>query len=294
MRIVLASCIAVVAGCGAPQDEEPARRPRVAVGGAHGCADQRVDIDGRDYCLHRDGEDFDGASARCEADGASLVVIESEAEQRALAVALRGEPAAQASYWIGLHEPERQRWTWAGGTLPKFGAWAPGEPNDAGGAEDCAVLLAENGKWNDAPCANERAYICERSPGSELACTGRVVRTKTSEYCLFGSAPKSWDAAREACLANGSHLAELTSVEENDELAANIEMPASRLWIGLDDRRQEGTFSWQNGAPVTFRPFLKGEPNDAGGSEDCVELLVDRNAWNDVPCGTKLPYLCEW
>ena len=47
--------------------------------------------------------------------------------------------------------------------------WNKGEPNDAGGREDCvfvyqyAASSSLSGKWNDAPCTFSVNYVCEIS-----------------------------------------------------------------------------------------------------------------------------------
>ncbi len=38
--------------------------------------------------------------------------------------------------------------------------WAPGQPNDVNGDQDCAQLL-ETGQWNDWTCSRPMQYICE-------------------------------------------------------------------------------------------------------------------------------------
>uniref|UniRef100_A0A7M4FX82 Pulmonary surfactant-associated protein D-like n=1 Tax=Crocodylus porosus TaxID=8502 RepID=A0A7M4FX82_CROPO len=38
--------------------------------------------------------------------------------------------------------------------------WAPGEPNDTGGGEDCVEMYTD-GRWNDRSCEEERLIICE-------------------------------------------------------------------------------------------------------------------------------------
>ena len=42
-----------------------------------------------------------------------------------------------------------------------FQNWAPLEPNNYFGNEDCGALLT-NGKWNDDLCSAKHNFICER------------------------------------------------------------------------------------------------------------------------------------
>ncbi|XP_062070862.1 pulmonary surfactant-associated protein D [Lepus europaeus] len=41
-----------------------------------------------------------------------------------------------------------------------YSNWAPGEPNNNGGAENCVEIFT-NGKWNDKGCGEERLVVCE-------------------------------------------------------------------------------------------------------------------------------------
>ena len=46
-----------------------------------------------------------------------------------------------------------------------FMKWAPDEPNDHGGGEDCGALLFSSedyGHWNDYSCVNKIKTICEK------------------------------------------------------------------------------------------------------------------------------------
>lgn len=45
--------------------------------------------------------------------------------------------------------------------------WSPGEPNDAGGDEDCAVLRFDTFKWNDYICGGKIFYICQKPQGQK-------------------------------------------------------------------------------------------------------------------------------
>lgn len=270
------------------------RGPRRAAEPSRVCGGEVVVAGDRELCLHRERLAFADAQATCAAEGGELATIEDARMQAGLLDALRPRSAAvTSSFWIGLFEPEPDRWMWASRRVPRFGAWGQGEPNDQGGVENCAEILRATGQWNDLACNEQRAYACESVRGQQLACTGEVVRTGLGEYCLNTSSPRPWVDAREACIANGGRLAELATQEENAAFAAALSPSVNRLYIGLSDERVEGSFRWRSGAPLLFTSFLRGEPNDAGGGEDCVEIVVDRGGWNDVPCQLALPFVCE-
>lgn len=63
-------------------------------------------------------------------------------------------------------------------------------------------------------------------------------------------------------------------------------------WIGGNDRKQEGTWRWADGSFVGYTNWRKGEPNNSGNNEDCVQLSKD-GRWNDNGCSKKYRFACE-
>ncbi|KAK0148381.1 C-type lectin domain family 4 member E [Merluccius polli] len=98
----------------------------------------------RDDCLERD---------------ADLVVINSREEQE-FVDRLRGD------YWIGLSDRDTEgTWKWVDGTNMTSSFWAPDQPDDNRGAEDCVAIQEIRepwGGWFDAPCAALFHWICEK------------------------------------------------------------------------------------------------------------------------------------
>jgi hypothetical protein len=61
----------------------------------------------------------------------------------------------------GLDFVDADRWD-DGMVAAAIWSWAPGEPNDAGGIEDCAEMgQGLGGRWNDAACELPRRYACQ-------------------------------------------------------------------------------------------------------------------------------------
>ncbi|XP_019623013.1 PREDICTED: C-type lectin 1-like [Branchiostoma belcheri] len=73
-----------------------------------------------------------------------------------------------ADVWFGLHDQKNEgQWKWIDGTALGTGytAWAPGEPNNKRGVQDCAVYWAEkNFQWDDEKCDKQRGFICQFKP----------------------------------------------------------------------------------------------------------------------------------
>ena len=66
-------------------------------------------------------------------------------------------------------------------------------------------------------------------------------------------------------------------------------------YIGLSDRKKEGTYVWSDGTSFNFAKWTKGEPNNRGGNEDCIHTNWGHgSSWNDVPCSYKYNYICKF
>jgi hypothetical protein len=88
-------------------------------------------------------------------------------------------------------------------------------------------------------------------------------------------------------------LITLNSAEEMRNLL-RIKATASRFWIGITDRDNEGKFKNYNDNATEVQSFLDwnaGEPNNVGGNEHCVELR--RLKFNDFDCTSSTFVACE-
>ena len=62
-------------------------------------------------------------------------------------------------------------------------------------------------------------------------------------------------------------------------------------WLGVTDTKTEGTWLDDEGDPLTFENWRKGEPNDYGKGEDCA-VIYDGGDWNDEPCTHDRRFAC--
>jgi hypothetical protein len=97
------------------------------------------------------------AFAACQTWGGGLVIIESREEDELIAQHIT------ATSWTGASDLVQEgRMLWIGGAPVVFANWAMGQPDDFQGREDCVVKIMPAGSWNDLPCRNLNAYVCER------------------------------------------------------------------------------------------------------------------------------------
>ena len=131
--------------------------------------------------------------------------------------------------------------------------------------------------------------------GSALPCP----RVEFAEKSYFFCDPDelSWDDAKRECERWGYYLVIIESAEEQRFIAEERDRQGQEnLWIGLNDRDQEGRFVWIDGSEPGFTGWDDGEPNDGGDGEDCAAILREDGRvgrWDDRSCGRRYDYTCE-
>uniref|UniRef100_A0A3P9DJE8 C-type lectin domain-containing protein n=1 Tax=Maylandia zebra TaxID=106582 RepID=A0A3P9DJE8_9CICH len=106
---------------------------------------------------------------------------------------------------------------------------------------------------------------------------------------LLSERSGSWDAARMDCRNRGADLLVINSPEEQKFLSTIT----TEVWIGLNDKEQEGTWRWVDGTPQILMNWGRDQP-DNGGEEDCVHLGGDKQkSWNDLWCSSSHQWICE-
>nr|XP_056705551.1 hepatic lectin-like [Euleptes europaea] len=116
-------------------------------------------FNGKCYYFSLQAVPWQQAKTKCEEQHAKLVIIDGFPKQNFIQTRTRNE-----RFWIGLHEPQTEEWTWLDGSDYRTGFkyWKQGEPNNyLRRDEDCAQVWI-NGEWNDYICSSPSYYICEK------------------------------------------------------------------------------------------------------------------------------------
>jgi cysteine-rich repeat protein len=106
------------------------------------------------------------AQAACFVFGGDLAAITSPEEQAFIALNVGNEG------WIGATDAVFEgAYEWSTGEPFDFTLWEPGQPDNSGGSEDCAIMHGD-GLWSDKPCLQNRKYLCERAPAGMIGGPG--------------------------------------------------------------------------------------------------------------------------
>jgi len=115
---------------------------------------------GSNVAMSPDKMDWFQAKEYCLDIGGTLCEVHSAHEEKELEKLLDDK---DETYWLGLtDEKEEGKFVWITSNKPlTMSYWAPGEPSNGGGNEDCVEIV--NGLWNDINCTNgERCHaLCE-------------------------------------------------------------------------------------------------------------------------------------
>jgi hypothetical protein len=104
----------------------------------------------------------------------------------------------------------------------------------------------------------------------------------------------NWDDARKACENHGTHLATITSPDENAFLKSKA--AGNTFWIGLYQPWWAwGEWHWVTDEKLEHKNWAKDQPDDGSiwTVEDCVEMYGS-GQWNDNECGTGRFFICEY
>ncbi|KAI8500095.1 hypothetical protein Bbelb_224120 [Branchiostoma belcheri] len=222
-----------------------------------------------DHCLklYDLAQTWRGANSTCTADGGFLAAPKTEDLQQEVLKLVEDIHGGQ--YWIGLAKTEAGQWEWPDGAVPVFTAWAPGEPNNAGGREDCGELWKSG--WNDAPCGNKRYFICQTEKGAMSKCqqeaedqAGRSVHEE-DEVFLFCESDGTYSTlqcdGRDVCYCAHPHTGALFRETEHGWWDFWPEHDCDVYWMdkteGPENQQYTGLGCWTDTSDRAI-PILEG------------------------------------
>lgn len=239
---------------------------------------------------------WEQARDACRAKGGDLVSPNSAREEARLVGQLKD---GITKFWIGgndIRQTNSFEWSDASGvfwfrnngedTSNLYSNWNGGEPNNFG-VEDCVTQSVSG--WSDERCGTPYPYVCELPiPGT----------------WVYKSEAATWVNAEMNCRKDGGTLVSIHSDQEHDALVrfySSIGTP-NDVWIGGNDLGQPDNFHWSDasgrfwqriGGDVLYSKWAAGQPDTTTG-ESCVESVRANNgSWNDAPCTSSFPYVCE-
>jgi hypothetical protein len=118
-----------------------------------------------------------------------------------------------------------------------------------------------------------------------LTADGHYFAEISSSYAIYSGhryqlteAGGTWEEAEAEAVALGGHL--VTIDDANEQTWLRQTFGTQRLWIGIDDYGEEGTWVWADGTAVSYTNWASGEPNN-GGNYDGGYMTGSSSSWYD-------------
>lgn len=113
-----------------------------------------------------------------------------------------------------------------------------------------------------------------------------------SHLFYFISEKISWSNAQRYCRQNHIDLATVDDQEDLISLVENVPKGFNDyMWIGLYRITGTSPWIWSDQSNSMFRLWVKGQPNNSGGNQMCVQT-TSAGEWNDWSCEEKLAFIC--
>ena len=102
-------------------------------------------------------------------------------------------------------------------------------------------------------------------------------------HAYYISSGINWDNAESYCNTQGYTLASIHDSTQNSQAFNSYGDSGSRAWIGLNDIDFENIFVYTDGTSFDYENWGDGQPDNAGGNENCVHF-GSGGFWNDLSC----------
>ncbi|CAG4989006.1 unnamed protein product [Parnassius apollo] len=266
------------------------------------------------YKVHTIHRTWENAKRKCEMEDASLFYPKDQKEADVVLTYLKETQPSYPWVFIGISSKLAKGVfkTIDGLSIRQvYNKWGPGEPNDAGGDEDC-VILRRDGTLNDDKCSKIYPFICKKTLASlkwNEQCNVPYMDYKYNEAlgrCYkFHLNPLNWKDAFEACDSEDAYLAIINSQNEADYLVnITAEAPKDKVkgWylrgavhLGFSyDPSENGwrTITGETLDDAGYSMWGNNQP-DGGEDEQCGSMFYN-GFLNDISCeAQRCFFICE-
>ncbi|KAI5606714.1 secretory phospholipase A2 receptor-like isoform X1 [Silurus asotus] len=220
------------------------------------------------YYLIQQGRNWSDAQAYCKAKHTDLAIVENNDHMvTLLSEAQKNQLASSA--WLGLYNDIHSwRWSFKNKPLGSTNMWLKGEPNNAGGHQECIVIFPYG--WVDRDCTTKYSFICFDDTKSGL------------ERYINISDGMSWREAQSHCR---QYYTDLTNTLDQTEYSIVKEFfPVA--WIGLF----RDAWKWVDNTTFSTLRWLNKQPDNLLKNENCG--FLNSSQVGDALCSDVMPFFC--
>ncbi|KAA0723967.1 hypothetical protein E1301_Tti015344 [Triplophysa tibetana] len=224
------------------------------------------------YVLIQTNKNWDEAQAFCRQNHLHLATFYNEIDWDNFREMMSASKVA-SRVWLGLYvDFNTWRWSYQNQNLT-LTKWSSGEPNNAGGSEECGVMLkyGKNIMWNDAHCLVNLSCVCYHA--------------ETNRFIHVSDQQRTWREAQLYCRELYTDLATIRDADDHDQII-NLRTENLYTWIGLF----RDSWMWSDGTAVSSTSVGRVNANDA--TEACG-LADSQGRTEDAACSLLLPFICS-
>ncbi|KAK3582968.1 hypothetical protein CHS0354_027084 [Potamilus streckersoni] len=279
-------------------------------GQVYGCPNDQMAYGDSCYLFKQMVSTWNDALSYCRQNGLELASIRDENEQNFVYSQLQAGSGLEYmnQYWVGLNDMQIQMtFQWTDNSPVSYTNWRNGEPNNWNSRrEDCVTIYQTDGTWNDEKCDDQRnGFVCKTKQTVMPASSSTAQPTGCSipgskpygYYCYVAISSRAGTQAdaESFCRSQGTGggLAEISDSHQQAFLASQLSSLTGTYWIGLKDRSNNGTYTWESGNSLTYTAWNFNHTGNERGT--CVSLSTRKpvGVWLNIPCNTQNHFLCQ-
>ncbi|KAG9337228.1 hypothetical protein JZ751_029620, partial [Albula glossodonta] len=219
------------------------------------------------YILVNQGKTWREAQSYCREHHKDLAGVKNRAENQEIKQTAGGQEV-----WIGLF---REFWKWSDQSSSSYRYWSTGQPDNAGGNENCAVVsAADAGRWKDLDCNEPKPFVCYED---------NLVLVREN---------KSWDEALSYCRQHYGALASVSAEQLQHWVKRRAQSASTaHLWLGLRYSCALHFWVWVSGEECQYQNWAPGNETGECGHRGTVESRAGQQ-WVSLPKTETLNFIC--
>ncbi len=169
--------------------------------------------------------------------GANLISVQSATENADLIQALSNQGFSSNVIWIGFSDALAEgSFIWYDGAPITYSNWAPSEPNNAGGNENCTQIYP-NGTWNDLNCGGYNSMsVIEVNLCPQVTIVNVPVHCPNTNVALNASTLLGSPSYTYTWIQSGSEIYTNTSTPGNTDQITVTSTGANTFTVYSEDR----------------------------------------------------------
>ncbi|KAJ8366533.1 hypothetical protein AAFF_G00350870 [Aldrovandia affinis] len=219
------------------------------------------------YILIPERKTWREAQSYCREQHTDLASVRNQAENQEI------WNLAGQMVWIGLF---REAWEWSDQSNSSYRSWSSGQPDNAGGNQNCAaVRISDSGRWRDHNCNTMFPFFCY------------------DDNLILVRENKSWDEALSFCRQQHGDLVSVPTEQVQRWVNRRAQSASTaHVWMGLRFSCAMKFWLWLDGEITWYQNWAPGNDTGECGRRGAVESGAGQQ-WVSLPKTEELNFICS-